>query len=153
MLNRLLSQGTAAFNEARQRLGDEMKRYTNRKQLEAIVSGCAAMAFADKHVSSEEKQKMYGFLQASDELKVFKLDEVLAYFDSVVKKFEFDFDIGLAEALKTISKLKGDEGASKLLVRVCIRIGGSDGNFDENEKNVARKIALELGLNPAEFDL
>jgi tellurite resistance protein TerB len=36
---------------------------------------------------------------------------------------------------------------------VVCAIGSSDGNFDNKEKAVARLICLELGLNPADFEL
>lgn len=39
------------------------------------------------------------------------------------------------------------------MVRVCCAIGAADGNFDEGEKTVVRKICAELSLNPKDFDL
>jgi tellurite resistance protein TerB len=145
-----LKSNTAA---ARERVMSEVARYKNKDVMQAIVASCAAMAFADGNVSSDEKKKLYGLLQNSDVLKVYSTDEVLAFFNQVVAKFEFDFDIGLAEALKTIGKVKKDEGAARHVVRASIMIGKSDGNFDDKEKDVARTIARELGLNPTDFDL
>ena len=43
--------------------------------------------------------------------------------------------------------------ASRLLIRMIIAIASSDGLFDNDEKKVAVKIAKELALNPAEFEL
>ena len=65
----------------------------------------------------------------------------------------FPRTIPQAEALKTINKIKGNDGASRLLVRVACAIGSSDGDFDEKEKAACRLICLELGLNPADFEL
>ena len=39
------------------------------------------------------------------------------------------------------------------MVRVCCAIGAADGNFDDDEKAVVRKICAELNLNPKDFDL
>jgi tellurite resistance protein TerB len=36
---------------------------------------------------------------------------------------------------------------------MIIAVASSDGNFDANEQRVASKIACELGLTPAEFEL
>jgi tellurite resistance protein TerB len=36
---------------------------------------------------------------------------------------------------------------------MIIAIGSLDRNFDADEKRIAAKIAKELALNPAEFDL
>jgi len=38
-------------------------------------------------------------------------------------------------------------------VRMIIGIASSDGTFDFDEKKVAARIANELGIDPAEFEL
>lgn len=138
---------------ARAALTAEIGKYKNRSFMEAVVSGCALVSAADGNVTSEEKQKMMGYIQSSEELKVFKITDVMTAFNDAIAKFDFDAEIGKAEALKTISKLRSDEGAAKLLVRVCCAIGSADGDFDAKERAMVALIAKELGLNPAEFDL
>lgn len=138
---------------ARAALTAEISKYKNKAFMEAVVSACALVAAADGNVSSDEKQKMVGYMQSSDELKVFKMLDVMNAFNDAVAKFEFDAEIGKAEALKTISKLRDDEGAAKLLVRVCCAIGAADGDFDAKERAMVALIATDLGLNAAEFDL
>ena len=49
--------------------------------------------------------------------------------------------------------MKSNIEASRLLVRMIISIASSDGNFDDDEKKIAAKIAKELAINPAEFEL
>lgn len=138
---------------ARAALTAEIGKYKNRKFMEAVVSGCALVAAADGNVTSDEKQKMIGYMQTSDELKVFKMLDVMNAFNDAVSKLEFDAEIGKAEALKTISKVRDDEGAAKLLVRVCCAIGSADGEFDQQERSMVALIATDLGLDPSEFDL
>lgn len=137
----------------RQGLISEVSKYRNREFMEAVVAGCAIVAAADGDISAPEKQKMIGFIQNSDELKAFRTEDVIAYFNQVVGKFDFDREIGRAEALKIIGRLKKNEPAARIMVRVCCVIGASDGTFDESEKKVVRTICAELGLNPADFDL
>ena len=79
--------------------------------------------------------------------------DVIKAFNSVCEKFEFDQQIGRAEALKSIGQLRKKEDAARLLVRVCCAIGSADGNFDESERAACRTICNELGLNPGDFDL
>jgi len=134
-------------------LSDEVKRYKNRGFMEAVVAGCAMVAFADGEATADEKSKMAGFVQRNDALSVFDTSDVVAAFDKCAKNFDFDFAIGKAEALKAISKLKKSSEESKLLVRVCCAIGAADGNFDDDEKKVVREICKELGLDPGEFEL
>ncbi|MFT7058482.1 MAG: tellurite resistance protein TerB [Pseudorhodobacter sp.] len=145
-----LKTNTAA---ARLKMSEEMTKYRNRDFMEAVVAGCALVAAADGSVSGAEKQKMVGYMQASDELKVFKIDDVIAAFTAAVAKFDFDATIGKGEALRKIAKIKGKNGADRLLVRVCCAIGAADGNFDAQERAAVVTICTELGLDPADFDL
>lgn len=137
--------------EAREKLTQEIGKFRNRDFMEACVAGCALVAAADGNVSSEEKQKMVGFMRNSDELKVFDIEEVIAVFNKVVANFEFDPIIGKAEALKRVAVIKSKPDAARLMVRVCCAIGAADGNFDDNEKAMVAEICRELGLDPQEF--
>lgn len=138
---------------ARDKLADEVSKFRNQDFLDAVVSGCALVAAADGNISSAEKLKMTGYIRNSKELKAFDLKKVIETFDDACQKFEFDEQIGKAEALRSINKIRKKEDASRLLVRVCIAIGASDGNFDQSERAVCRTICNELGLNPADFEL
>lgn len=149
MLNWLKDKG----NEARTRLTTEVSKFKNRTFMEATVAACAMVAAADGTISAQEKQKMAGFIRNSDELKVFEMPAVIAFFEKVVGNFDFDADIGKAEALKVIGRLRGNDEQSRVMVRVACAIGASDGTFDEAEKAIVRTICIELGLKPADFDL
>jgi tellurite resistance protein TerB len=138
---------------ARDKLTTEVAKFKNAKFMEAMTAACAVISAADGDISSVEKQKMTGFISNSPELKVFNMADVIKSFGAHCEKFEFDYQIGQAEALKVIGKIKNDPGAARLLVRVGCSIGASDGNFDEKEKAACRLICAELGLNPADFDL
>lgn len=140
-------------NEARARLTAEVSKVKNRTFMEAVVAACAMVAAADGTISSEEKQKMAGFMRNSDELKHFPMPDVIAFFEKVVGNFDFDAEIGKAEALKVIGRLRGKEEQARIMVRVACAIGASDGEFDQDERGVVRNICKELGLNPADFDL
>ena len=139
--------------KARETLTTEVGKFKNRAFMEAVTNACAMIAAADGDISSAEKMKMTGFIKNSPELKVFNLTDVIAIFNDACGKFEFDYTIGQAEALKVISKIKGKDGEARLLVRVACAIGASDGDFDDKEKAACRMICSELGLNPADFDL
>lgn len=133
-------------------LTQEMSRFKNRDLMEGILAGCALVAAADGSVSGEEKRKMVGFINNSEALKVFDTNAVIEAFNRHIGKFEFDLELGKAEALKSLAKVKKVEEA-RLLVRVCCAIGASDGSFDEKEKQVVRQICRELNLAPSDFDL
>jgi tellurite resistance protein TerB len=140
-------------SEARTMLTTEIAKFKNKEFMEACVAGCALVAAADGNIASAEKQKMIKFIQQSDELKVFETKDVIDYFNKVANNFEFDHEIGKAEALKAIGKLRSKPDAARLMVRVCCAIGTADGDFDENEKNIIREICGDLGLATADFGL
>lgn len=139
--------------KAREALTAEVAKFKNRTFMESVANACALISAADGEIRSEEKMKMIGFINASPELKVFNLNDVIEVFSDACGKFEFDFQIGQAEALKSIGKVKHKDGEARLLVRVACAIGASDGHFDEKERAACRLICLELGLSPADFEL
>mgnify|MGYP000847638789 FL=1 len=141
------------YSEVTANLKTEVTKFKNKSFLEAVVAGCALVAHADGVVRPEEKQKMMGFLRTSEVLSAFSVEEVIAIFDNYSKQFEFDHQIGQASALQVVAKLKGKDAEARLMVRVCCAIGAADGNFDDSEKAVVRKICAELGLNSKDFDL
>lgn len=141
------------FNEVSTNLKSEVTKFQNKTFLESVVAGCVLVAYADGVVRPEEKQKMMGFLRNNEVLSAFSSDEVIALFDKYAKQFEFDYQIGQANALQGIAKIKDKPDQARLMVRVCCVIGAADGNFDDNEKEAVRKICAELNLNPKDFDL
>jgi tellurite resistance protein TerB len=141
------------LNQQQTSLKDSVTRFKNKDFMDAVVAGCAMVAAADGSISSYEKQKMAGFINRTDELKVFEMKTVIERFNHFVEGFEFDNIIGKGEALKAIIKVKGNEEAARLLVRVCCAIGMADGAFDDNEKKIVSEICQELNLNANDFGL
>lgn len=128
-------------------------KFKNKEFLDAAMAGSALIAMADGKISSEEKQKMIKFIENHDALSIFTTSDVIKAFQDFVGQIEFDKDIGEAKAFLALGKMKSDEEAGRLLVRMIIAIASSDGDFDSQEQVVAAKIAKELALNSAEFGL
>lgn len=144
-----LSQLKTKANE----LKTEALKYKNKDFLNAAMAGSALIAMADGSISSTEKQKMIKFIESNDVLSIFTTSDVIKAFQDFVGQLEFDKDIGEAKAYQAIGKMKSNTEASRLLVRMIISIASSDGDFDDDEKKIAVKIAKELGINPSEFEL
>lgn len=130
-----------------------IKQFANKDFMEAIAAGCALIASADGDISSEEKQKMVGYINLNDSLKVFKLNDVLTRFNHYADMFAFDYNVGKAEAMKAITKMKSKPDAAKTLIAVCCSIGAADGTFDKDEIALVREMCSNLGVNPADFKL
>ncbi|GHU04880.1 tellurite resistance TerB [Alphaproteobacteria bacterium] len=137
---------------AKDALNTEIGKFKSRDLLEAVVAGSVVVAYADGQVTPDEKQKLMGYLKISDQLKVFDSGDVIKIFQKYAEKFEFDVAIGTGEAMQAIAKFKGKPQA-QLVVRVCCAIAAADGDFDQKERAVVRKMCSELGLNPADFEL
>jgi tellurite resistance protein TerB len=144
-----LSQLKTKANE----LKTEALKFKNKDFLNAAMAGSALVAMADGSISPEEKQKMIKFIESNDALSIFSTSDVIKAFQDFVGQLEFDKDIGEAKAYQAIGKMKSNTEASRLLVRMIIAIASSDGLFDNDEKQVAVKIAKELTLDPSEFEL
>jgi len=134
-------------------LKTEALKFKNKNFLNAAMAGSALLALADGDISSDEKQKMMKFIENYEPLSVFKTTDIITSFGEFVTQLEFDQDLGEAKALEAIGKMKSNDAAAKLIMRLVIAIGAADGDFDKDEQAMARRIANELGLNAAEFEL
>ncbi len=134
-------------------LKSDVLKFRNSDFLNAAMAGAALISLADGSISATEKQKMIAFIESHEALSVFSTPEVITSFQNFVTQIEFDKDIGQAKAYATLAKLKTNAEAARLVMRMIISIAASDGNFDNDEKIMAVKIAKELNLDPVEFDL
>ena len=132
-------------------LRDDALRLKNRGFMEACTAGCAIIANADGVVTPDEKRKMMGFMQASDTSSLYDTGEVIASFEKHCKKYDFDAQIGEAEALRAVATLQAKPAEARLLVRACCVIAAADGNFDQDERAAVTRMCQELGLDPNEF--
>lgn len=134
-------------------LKTDLLKYKNKEFLHAAMAGAALISLADGTISSAEKQKMIKFIENHEALKVFTTKDVIDAFGEYVSQIEFDKDIGDAKAYAALAKVKSNNEAARLVMRMIISIAAADGNFDEDEKAIALKVARELNLNAADFDL
>ncbi|MFC4305508.1 tellurite resistance TerB family protein [Cohnella boryungensis] len=137
----------------RQGLKDQVTKFKNKDFMDAVVAGCAIVAAADGKIDSSEKQKMAGYINHNEELKVFDMSKVIERFNHFTSNFDFDAMIGKAEAMKPIIKFKDKPDVARVIVSVCCAIGAADGDFDEQEKAVVREICRAVNLTPSDFGL
>jgi tellurite resistance protein TerB len=147
----LLSGMLDKIKEMGNGLKDDAVRFKNKGFMEACTAGCTIIANADGVVSPDEKRKMMGFMATSDVLSLYDTAAVIASFEKHVSKYNFDAQIGEAEALKVVGTLKNKPAEARLLVRACCVIAGADGNFDKDERAAVVRMCNELGLDAMEF--
>ncbi|MBS3963737.1 MAG: tellurite resistance TerB family protein [Methylomonas sp.] len=134
-------------------LKTEALKFKNKDFLNATMAGSALIAMADGLISPEEKQKMIKFIEHHDALSVFTTTDVITAFQTHVNQLQFDKDVGEAKAFEALKKIASNVPAARLTLRMVISIAASDGDFDTHEKKMALRIAKELALDPAEFEL
>lgn len=130
-----------------------IKKYKTKSFMEAVIAGCAMIAYADGLLQSEEIAKLMDYFRIDERLRLFDTTQVLETFNNFIGDFEFDLRLGKEKALRAIRKINKNPEEARLLILVCCAIGKSDGFFSESEKKAIREICMILGLNPAEFNL
>ena len=149
MLSNFLQQTRNKLNE----LKNEALKYKSKDFLNAALGGSALVIMADGKIDPQEKTKMMTFIESHEALTIYDTSEVVRTWKDYIDTLEMDADIGSAKAMTALGKIKGKEEQARLVLRMVCAIGASDGDFDTDEQRVAAKIAVELGLDPAEFDL
>jgi tellurite resistance protein TerB len=131
-------------------MNSELKKFRSKDLLQAIVAGSTMIAYADGMVTTEEKQKLLGFVRSSEQLSVFESDKVIESFTQYLSRFDFDATIAAGEALQKIAAFRGKPEA-ELIVRVCLAIAKADGNIDAKEQQALGQICQSLGLDIKNF--
>lgn len=149
MLSNFLEQARSKLSD----LKNEALKYKSKEFLNAALGGSALVILADGSIDAQEKSKMMNFIENHEALSIYNTSEVVKTWKDYIDTLEMDSDIGSAKAMSALGKIKGKEDQAKLVLRMVCAIGASDGDFDADEKRVASKIAIELGLDPADFDL
>ena len=144
------------IRQAKNKLGEmknEALKYKSKEFSNAALGGSALVIMADGKIDPQEKTKMLAFIENHEALSIYDTSEVVKTWKDYIDTMELDADIGTAKAMSALVKIKGKEEQARLVLRMVCAIGAADGDFDEDERKVAAKIAVELGLNPAEFEL
>jgi tellurite resistance protein TerB len=139
--------------EAAQDLKTSALQFKNKKFMNAMAAGSVLIARADGNISSEEKSKMMRMIGSNEALSVFDTDAVIKVFNEYLGYFEFDADVGETKAYEALNTIRGDEVQCRTLMRLIIAIAEADGDFDSSEKAIAKKIAIEIGVNASDFEL
>jgi len=149
MLSNFLQQARNKLSEMK----NSALKYKSKDFLNAALGGSALVIMADGKIDSQEKIKMMAFIENHEALSIYDTSEVVKTWKDYIDTLEMDADIGEAKVMSALGKIKGKDEQARLVLRMVCAIGASDGDFDADERKAASKIALELGLNPSEFDL
>jgi tellurite resistance protein TerB len=128
-------------------------QFKNKEFANGSMAMCALVAAADGSIDASERQKTAGLIMSNDVLSIFPPNELKEKFDFYCDKLTRDYDFGKVEAIASISRLKSKPDQARAVIQIGIIIGGSDGNFDDNEKKAVKEACFAVGISPSEFDL
>jgi tellurite resistance protein TerB len=134
-------------------LQTNISRFKNADFANGTMAMCAMIAAADGSVSGQEKGKIATLITQNEMLKIFPASELKQKFDHFCDKISADYDFGKVEAIQAISKLKSKPDQARAVIQIGIIIGGSDGNFDADEKKAVKEACNAAGISPSDFDL
>jgi len=145
-----LKDQAAAMSNA---LQTRVAKYKNADFANASMAMCALVAAADGTIDALERQKTAALITNNETLKVFDLADLQTKFEFYCTKLSNDFDFGKIEALQAIAKLHKAPDQARAVIQIGIIIGGADGNFDPDEKNVVRAACNSVNIPVTDFDL
>ncbi len=138
-------------------MSTQLKTKTSQFKTKEFANGsmamCALIAAADGSVDAAERQKTSALIRSNDLLSVFPPDELQQKFDWYTDKLAKNYDFGKVEATATIGKLKSKPEQARAVIQIGIIIGGSDGDFDSDERAAVKDACFAVGIDPSEFDL
>lgn len=148
LFDSIKSMASSAFSS----LQSEVSKIKNNSFMEATVNAAILVAYADRNISDSEKQKLMNLIKTSTLLKHYDSNDVMKEYNEVMTKFNFEYFVGVGEALAKIAKFRGKPEA-QLLVQSCLAIANSDGVFSKEEKDMVTRIIQTLGLEPSHFSI
>jgi len=128
-----------------------LSRTKNKKFAKASMALSALVALANGVIKSEEEEAVADAIVTNKALSVFDpkwLQEIFHQYCNEAKQGA----ISKANLRTVIIEIKEDGASARFLIDLGIEIGSSDGDFDENEKDVMKKACVWLGIDSNEFE-
>ena len=144
---------TDFFTQMRAAFAEHIERFQNRDFLEAAMAATALVSMADGTVNLTEANTVDQALEAVQQLKIYDPHEAVDLFHHHIDALRDDPAGEKDRILEIVDKIAGDEQEARILIRICVAIGKSDGNFMESEQAVIRELARRLELDPAGIDM
>jgi tellurite resistance protein TerB len=116
-----------------------------------VVSAAYLIASADGDFDSDERAALARLIKK--DLSDFTIEDITAVIKQCDDKVAFDKGLGTQEIVDEIGKSAGNAEDEKQIMAVCAFIGKADGDYDADEKLMAKSICYALKLPPANYGL
>ncbi len=145
-MSNLRGLGKSLFDDVEKTLG----RVTSQGAFIRVVQASYLIARADGTVADAEKAALQKVL--AKKFPHFKAADIIKAIADTDEEFAFTVEGGIGVVMANIAKAANTDEAPVIMVAV-LAVANADGEFDEAEKLVARKIADRLGLTAGDYGL
>lgn len=133
----------AWLDKAKEQLGGNLAKFQSKTQLERLAACAFLIANSDGEIDADETDKFVDIVKRN--APQFSDDDSRAAFTKARENGDTN------SLLTEIGKAPAEEGDT--LVMAAIAIGSADGDFDDNEKAMTKRICSALFIQPSKFDL
>ncbi len=123
------------------------------EMMEAVVAGCALVAYSDGWVTLDETRRMSGLIRQFEPVRAFGGADIAQAFDEIAARFTRDHDEGADHAWSIVRRLANRPHDAALLIETCCAIAEADGGFDAEERQTILELCERLGVSPSAFSL
>ena len=128
----------------------EIKKFENRDLMEAMVGGCALVAFADGECEQEEIKKIDELLRTSKALEGFGA-EISTTLNRFCERLTASYRAGRIEILREIEEIKGDQREKEDVLIAMLTVAEAGGEIEEAERKELDVVAQRLGMRLDDF--
>lgn len=136
------------FETARETLRIGLARFRNRQFLDAAMAAAALVATADGEVTFSERSALDDILEYVTDLQVYDPHVAVEIYQEYADAIINDPETGRRNAIRSVSRLSGNDEASALVIRLAVAISRADGDFTPPEHRAISDLCgvLELPL-------
>ncbi len=135
------------FKFAKQTLAAELDKFRNRQFLDATMAASALVSMADGDADITELNILDQALETIQELKIYDPHDAMDLYRDYIDGLRDDPGATRDKIMQAVGKVRGDQHAALLLIRVCVAIGKADEDFSEPEKAVITELCQRLALD------
>ena len=128
----------------------EIRKFENRDLMEAMVGGCALVAFADGECEQEEVKKIDELLRTSKALEGFGA-EISTTLNRFCERLTASYRAGRIEILREIEEVKSDQREKEDVLIAMLTVAEADGEIEESERKELDVVAQRLGMRLDDF--
>ncbi len=118
----------------REKLSGEIFRFLNRDFVDAVMSACALIAYADKKVRISERYQIDKIISNDPTLTQFDPEAAGDRLDDALEDLKANGEVGKARLQAKVAKLRGHPKRTRTLLRAAYLIITADGEIAEAEE-------------------